>query len=498
MGQMQLDDMEMVRQFARSGSEEAFAELVRRHVNLVYSVAWRQLGNPHDAEEVAQAVFIILARKAADLREGTVLSGWLYQTARLTSANFQRAASRRRHREQEAYMQFAEDSDPDVSWQRLSPLLEEAMARLGQKERDAVVLRFFENCTVREMAAALGLEEAAAQKRVNRATEKLRAFFVRRGVQVSTVTLLASLGTHAVQAAPAELTARLAAAAALKGSLASGSTLTLIKTTLKLMAWTKTKIAVVTVAGILLAAGTTTLAVKTVSHHNEESAWDKIIRSDLQDLQDAPEGVSIRPSALTRDVAGMHEGYGKVLGLYQPFETLIARAYNVSPWRVLALSPLPTGDFDYMATTSWHQRESLQDLIKVKFGLKGRHEMRETDILELKVKHPDAAGLKVSSATDENSHSDWGIGSVHRVNGPIDYLAFDLEHCLQVPVIDRTGLAGRFDYDLKWDDELKWDDTGRGHLSNPEGLKQALLDQLGLELVPARETLDVLVVDKSD
>ena len=115
MVQMQADDMDLVRQFALSGSGEVFAALVRRHVNLVYSVALRQLGNPHDAEEVAQAVFIILARKAPDLREGTVLSGWLYQTARLTSANFQRAASRRRHREQEAFMQFAEDSGPDVS-----------------------------------------------------------------------------------------------------------------------------------------------------------------------------------------------------------------------------------------------------------------------------------------------------------------------------------------------------------------------------------------------
>jgi uncharacterized protein (TIGR03435 family) len=495
---MQADDMDLVRQFAQSGSGEVFAALVQRHVNLVYSVAWRQLGNPHDAEEVAQAVFIILARKAASLREGTILSGWLYQTARLTSANFQRAASRRRHREQEAFMQFTENSDPDVSWQRLSPLLEEAMTRLGQKERDAVVLRFFENRTVREVAAALGLEEAAAQKRVNRATEKLRAFFVRRGVQVSAVTLLASLGTHAVQAAPAELAAKLAATAALKGTAAGGSTLTLIKTTLKIMAWTNTKTAIVIGVGILLAAGTTTMTIKTVSHQNEESLWDKMMHANLQDLQSAPEGVDLRPSKLTRDVAGMHEGYGKVLGLYQPFETLIARAYNVSPWRVLALSPLPTGEFDYMATTSSRQRESLQDMIKAKFGLKGRHEMRETDVLESKMKRPNATGLKPNSTYEQNSSSTAGIGSLHRVNGPMSYLAFDLEHCLQIPVIDRTGLAGRFDYDVKWDDELKWDDTGRSHFSNLDGLKQALLDQLGLELVPARETLDMLVVEKAN
>ncbi len=139
---MEADDMALVREFAANGSDEAFATLVRRHVNLVYSVALRRLGDAHEAAEVTQAVFIILARKAASLRPGTILSGWLYQTAQLTAANFQRAAIRRQHREQEAFMQFAEKSTSDASWHRLGPLLEEAMTRLGQKERDAIVLRF--------------------------------------------------------------------------------------------------------------------------------------------------------------------------------------------------------------------------------------------------------------------------------------------------------------------------------------------------------------------
>src|ERR1700679_570607 len=169
---MHADDMNLVREYAANGSEAAFATLIQRHVNLVYSAALRQLGNAHEAEEVAQAVFIILSRKAGSLRQGTILSGWLYQTAQLTAANYRRTTIRRQHREQEAFMQFSEHSQPDVHWHRLAPLLEEAMSRLGQKERDAVVLRFFENCTVREVAAALGVREDAAQKRVNRGTEK--------------------------------------------------------------------------------------------------------------------------------------------------------------------------------------------------------------------------------------------------------------------------------------------------------------------------------------
>lgn len=269
MGQMHADDMDLVREFAANGSEAAFATLVRRHVNLVYSAALRRLGNATEAEEVAQIVFLILAKKAGGLRNRTILSGWLYQTAQLTAANHQRAAVRRQHREQEAFMQFSERSEPDASWQRLSPLLEEAMARLSQKERDAIVLRFFENRTVREVAAAQGLREDAAQKRVNRATDKLRDYFVRRGIQVSAAALLASIGTHAVQAAPVELASRIVGGAAVKGTLGSASTLTL-KTTLKIMAWTKAKTAVGIGAAIILATGTAV----TITEHTAHSGTD--------------------------------------------------------------------------------------------------------------------------------------------------------------------------------------------------------------------------------
>ncbi|MBI3417890.1 MAG: sigma-70 family RNA polymerase sigma factor [Verrucomicrobia bacterium] len=265
---MQADDMNLVREFATGHSERAFTTLVERHVNLVYSVALRRIGSSHDAEEVTQAVFLILAAKAGDLRSGTILSGWLYQAAQLTSANFQRAALRRQRREQEAHMQFTQESEPDVSWQRMAPLLEEAMARLGQDERDAVVLRFFENRTVREVAAALGLREAAAQKRINRATERLRSFFVRRGVKVSSAALLALVASNAVQAAPAQLAASISAAAVLKGAAATASTTALIQTTLKIMTMTKLKISI---AAIIVTLGVGTITVTFLNQRQHPS-----------------------------------------------------------------------------------------------------------------------------------------------------------------------------------------------------------------------------------
>ncbi len=364
-----------------------FAALVQRHINLVYSVALRQLGNPQDAEEVTQAVFIILARKAASLRSGMILSGWLYQTARLTAANFQRATFRRLHREQEAFMQFAENSDPDVSWQRLSPLLEEAMSRLGPKERDAVVLRFFENRTVREVASALGLEEAAAQKRVNRATDKLRAFFTRRGVQVSTVALLASIGTHAVQAAPAELTAKLAAMTALKGTTVGGSTLTLIKTTLKIMTWTKTKTAIVIGVVVLLAAATTTITVKEIQAHRTYP-W-QVLAGGISDKQvNQPPQVRILHSKFQEpDWATLD---GKMIGLGVRVQNVVASAYGFyTPARVAFPAGLPAGRFDYIACLPGGEEineKALQAEVKQKFGIVGKTETRDTDVWLLKVK----------------------------------------------------------------------------------------------------------------
>jgi uncharacterized protein (TIGR03435 family) len=486
---MQADDMDLMRQFARNNSDEAFAALVRRHVNLVYSVALRQLGNLHEAEEVTQAVFIILARKAASLRDGTILSGWLYQTARLTSANFQRTASRRLHREQEAFMQFTENSDPDISWQRLSPLLEEAMAQLGQKERDAVVLRFFENRTVREVASALGLEESAAQKRVNRATDKLRAFFARRSIQVSTVALLASIGTHAVQAAPAELTTKLAATAALKSAAVSGSTLTLIKTTLKIMAWTKMKIAIVVGAGVLLAAGTTTITVKEIQEHRTYPWQKEHASSDL--LNKVPPQVRIIPTKFPRFGGWGYDNRDvnrRIIGIGTPVGDLLQAAYGTDSARMIFPEQMPQDRYDFIANLTTGSQQALQQQIKKQFGLTGILETRETDVLLLTVKFPHARGLKPTAGRGSNYDSVIGPGHCSGPNVSLTHLAELLENYFRLPVIDQTGVAASFDIDLTWDEQE--------YQKNPDGLKQALLDQLGLELVPSRAPVEMMVVDK--
>jgi RNA polymerase sigma factor (sigma-70 family) len=255
------DDIELLRRYADDNSEEAFATVVTRHLNLVYSVALRHVQNTHHAEEITQAVFVILARKAKGLRQRTVLSGWLYHAARLTAANFLRSEIQRGRREQEAHMRsLLNESESDI-WPQLAPLLDAAMARLGEKDRNAVVLRFFESKAMSDVGATLGISEEAAKKKVSRAVEKLRQFFTKRGVVVPAAVLMAAISANSVQAAPAVLAKTATAVAFTKGTMASISTLTLIKGALKVMAWSKAKTAVVTGIVLLLVGGSTAVVV---------------------------------------------------------------------------------------------------------------------------------------------------------------------------------------------------------------------------------------------
>lgn len=265
-------DAVLLERFAREGSEAAFALLVQRHIGLVHSVALRHTANSQHAEDITQTVFVILARKAPALGRKTVLPGWLYHTARLTAANLQRAEVRRIHREQEAFMQStSEDNGTDPVWRELSPRLDEAMAGLGESERDALVLRYFQNKSIAEVSEFLGVEENTAQKRVGRALEKLRKFFVRRGVSSTAAAIAIAISAKSVQAVPPALTKMVTVAALAKGTAASASTLTLIKGALKFMAWTNAKTVVVSGVIVGLAA---------------VSAWQHRAQTELQQQND--------------------------------------------------------------------------------------------------------------------------------------------------------------------------------------------------------------------
>ena len=264
---MTTDDMRLVREYAARQSESAFATLVSRHTNLVYSAALRQTRDPQLAEEVTQVVFILLARKAASLGAKTILTGWLYRAACYVSGSALKRERRRQHREQEAFMQSELDAQAGSTWNQMSPLLDGAMLRLGQADRDALVLRYFEGRSLNEVGSALGASEDAVKKRVNRALEKLRNYFAKRGVHSTTSAIAETISANSVLIAPATLAKTATAVALAKGTTASISTLTLIKGALKIMAWTKLKTGIISAVIVVGVATTTTTLVIQHQHH---------------------------------------------------------------------------------------------------------------------------------------------------------------------------------------------------------------------------------------
>ena len=233
-------DQKLLKDYAGRRDEAAFTELVRRHASLVFSAALRMVGDSHLAEDVAQGVFVALARSADQLRERPVLSGWLHRTTQNIAAQTVRSDVRRRAREQEAaVMNQLLSTDPDAIWEQIAPRLDAGLGELSETDRDALFLRYFERKSAKEIAQTLGTSEQAAQKRVSRAVEKLRELLAKRGITVSAGGLVVILSANAVKAAPPALVAALSSAAlatAVSGAAASS--------TVKFIAATKLQTAV--------------------------------------------------------------------------------------------------------------------------------------------------------------------------------------------------------------------------------------------------------------
>jgi len=246
-------DAQLMREYAEHGSEAAFSEIVSRYADLVYSAALRQTASPELARDVAQSVFSDLARKArllaAKLAVGQSLVGWLYRGTRYEALTLLRDERRRQARERQVMQHFTPAGDASPDWDLVRPVLDEAMASLNDEDRDALLLRFFRNLDFRTVGAALGTSDDAAQKRVSRALERLRAHLTRRGVTTTAVALSTVLSANAVQIAPAGLAMSLASSALAGVSLPTAATLTVTKA-IAMTTLQKTVITVVAAAAV--------------------------------------------------------------------------------------------------------------------------------------------------------------------------------------------------------------------------------------------------------
>jgi RNA polymerase sigma factor (sigma-70 family) len=254
------DDEQLLRQYTQERAESAFAELVTRHIDLVYAAALRFVnGDTHLAQDVTQTVFIDLASKAWRLPRGVILAGWLHRHTCFTAATAVRTERRRRTREQTAMEMRALDENTEPHWKKMAPFLDECLNQLNPSDRDALVLRFLRQQDFRAVGAALGISADAAQKRVSRALEKLRVVLSRRGVVLTAAALTAALTTETVTAAPASLAAGVTAA-----SLAAATETGTKSFILKLMAGTKLQTGII--SALVVASVLAPLAILQQAH----------------------------------------------------------------------------------------------------------------------------------------------------------------------------------------------------------------------------------------
>lgn len=202
-------DCELLRKYVEKGDEAAFAEVVRSHVDLVYSAALRLVGGDAQlAQDASQQVFTELARQARSLSRHATLVGWLHTTTRYVSSKAIRSERRRRTREQESFAMQNTPAMPEVNWEQLQPVLDEAVGSLPVDDRDVLLLRFFEGKSHRDIGTTIGVTEEAARKRIDRALEKLRGYFFRHGVTATSALLATAISANSVHAAPMGLAER--------------------------------------------------------------------------------------------------------------------------------------------------------------------------------------------------------------------------------------------------------------------------------------------------
>ena len=471
----ELDDTTLLREYVERGSEAAFAALVERHVNRVYSVAWRHTGNPLQAAEITQTVFILLARKAPHLRRGVILYAWLYQTARLTSVAFIRSEIRRTRREQEAFVQNSDPQNPEPEvWPQVAPLLDAALAALNETDRRALVLRFFYGKSMRETGADLGAKEAATKKRIGRALEKLQHYFRQRGIPSTTAALENALAANAVLVAPATLAHTATALALAKGATASTSTLPLIKGVLKIMACSKVKTAVV--AAILAATVATIVLVKTAAHEpagqSETRAQNRKAPGVFTDGINRAERL---PDKLFTYPAGDEPTHRYVLAVVRQFYQDLDPARVVKSDQELTEPDILSGNIVIYGSPGNHRlfqrvREQLPILFAEDGVVVGQKKFLGRDVgaiftcpNPLSPEHQLLIYGTVSPAALDNMNSIF--------HGPTDYIVFNhaTRNFKSVNAADRFLLIGGFDKT----DAAHWRVDERLELLPPRTLQQA-------------------------
>ncbi|MBN9691524.1 MAG: sigma-70 family RNA polymerase sigma factor [Verrucomicrobia bacterium] len=458
-----VDDAELLSRYAVSRSEEAFAELVRRHLDLVHSAALRQAGgNAAAAADIAQMVFIELARQAGTLSRHPALIGWLYTTTHRLAARYLRTESRRRRREEEAQhrQQLQHSAEPVADWGQLAPVLDAALNELGESDRLALLWRHFERRPFSEVGARLGLNEHAARMRVDRALDKLRGRLAKRGIHSTSAALTVALSGPVVVASPPQLAASitLAAVAATPLALSTFGFLTVMSSTpLKLAA-------TALVCGVVA----TLLVVRQESAHRQREAdLTRQLNQARADLQSVEEGLRqseqerLRQAASTeellrlrRDVAALRRAAGSPGRATETNAVALpASASRISSTKFAMTIPVTIPAGSTLLTDKWTTRDG-----KVAFALVTPTSIGTTEAPQVSIM------ARVFECTEER------VQELSKALGGSHFVSEEQrrERALAdgVPYRSRTQSAGLFT-----EDQLK---TFLAHLESAEGVDQLM------------------------
>jgi RNA polymerase sigma factor (sigma-70 family) len=342
-----MDDRKLLELYARQGSRAALEELIRRYVDTVHSAAIRQTRDTNDAADVTQAVFLLFSKKAGRLGKDVVLAGWLLRATHYACLHLRRGEARRkRHEQKVAAMTAPTDKEgptrhgTDPDWEKVAPLLDEAVATLGGSTRSAVVLRFFQNKSYKEVAERLQISEPSARQRVSRAVVQLREFFSKRGVVLSAGALEAVVIAHAVHPAPlgiagsaAAIGARAATASARHAAIAKGAAIGMVPIAVKLAA---TAAVFIVVTGLGTAGYRKLHPSHTVGSGSDSTASVASVADVMQPIRGrvlGPEGRSVE---------------GAEVLLARP--STPARVYGTAQDGMLSLKTAADGTFEFPST----------------------------------------------------------------------------------------------------------------------------------------------------
>jgi RNA polymerase sigma factor (sigma-70 family) len=398
-----MTDRQLILEYCRTGSQEAFAAIVRAHLDLVYAAARRQVRDAHIAQDVTQAVFIILARKASQLTGRDSLAGWLIKTAHLAAKDAIKLESRRQRHERQAAVMLAQRreeqeaamaTEPQADAEQISPELDRALSRLNERDRDAITLKYLHGQSTAQTAATLGLSEPAAAKRITRALDRLRRMFADRGITASSAL---SLGVVLQQIprdpAPAALVHTIATSSTAAGAAPPGG-LAIARGVLHMMTWSKIKAAALVIVALAAATGAGVGTMKLAAAQPAEPAApapSATVQPPAAEAPLAPEGfvgrlkngVSIEVVGLCKSPSKQQQWWvadGEPLGGVPPYEdigaTLIPDLSSQALEIAVKVNSAITGSQD-SATVNWYLPHSGG---MASGGLKGRNGRPVRDI----------------------------------------------------------------------------------------------------------------------